>query len=246
MSAYNRAECEELAEQLMGDMKTATVCIRFVTRAAGGQPATVDGVKAFVEHHLGLIGTQAEAAVKRIMREEVQDEKKSDALDASNELDERESYGLNIVRKTKKGDCFIGTWMVRAMLKASASRLELFKQKRGAKGDMAEAMLVKPHGRSAIAGIQEIVVLVDGKPYRGGIYERFMGRVGTPQGQKSIVHDSEIIPVGGEIELLVHWPAKRVLPDDMAAIWGLAQRIGLGSVKAMECGRFEIVSLDIK
>lgn len=245
MSAYSREECEELADQLMGDTKTASAHIRFVTRAAGGQPASVDGVKAFVEHHLGLIGEDAEAAVKRIMREEIQDEKKADALDASNEIDERESYGPNIVRKTADGDCFIGTWMVRAMLKASASRLELFKQKRGAKGDLAEAMLVKPAGRSAIAGIQEIVVLLDGKTYRGGIYERFMGRVGTPQGQKSIVHDSEIIPIGAEIEVSVHWPAKRISQDDMAAIWGLAQRIGLGSAKAMECGRFEIVSLDI-
>lgn len=244
MGAWTGERCELVMEELMGEPKLATAKLRFVTRAAGGQPAGRDGVKAFVEFHLGLIGEEAERAVDRILKEEVGEKD----VTAGGEIAEVESYGVNIVRKTDKGDCFFGTWQVRAMLKAAASRLGIFQEKgkRGSKGDMAEAMLVKPHGRSAIAGSQEIVVLVDGKPYKGGVFEKFMGRVSTPQGQKSIVHDSEIVPAGAEIEVAVQWPAKRVTERDMAGIWGLAQRIGLGSCKAMECGRFEIVELVIE
>jgi len=241
---YSREELnEELHRVYGGNLATATVVLKFVSDVVGGQPAAPDGIKAFCEHHLHLTGTELEEAIERITTGEVRKDSGTD------EVKEVESYGVNVLRRTVDGVAYIGTWQVRAMLKQSASRLGLFQQKGkvGSKGDMAEAMKVTPHGDSAIGGIQEIAIVgPDGEPFTARQYRKFMGSVTGPSGRVSIVHDSEIAPVGSSISFQVQWPTKKIKGDDMAAVFALGQNIGLGSVKSLECGRFEIVSLSIQ
>ena len=240
MAIYETAELDELLNEKM-KMNTAIVRLRFMNEYVGGQPASRDGIAAFAEHHLGLVGEALEIAVRRIMGEEVQ------LSTGADEVDEKATYGLNVIRRTADGYAYIGTWQVRAMLKQAASRLGIFsaKGKVGSKGDMSEGMLVMPWGISGLGDHQQIVIVQGGKPFAERVYKKFMGSVQTPKGRMSIVNDAEIAPAGTEIEVRVEWPGGKLKADDMASIWALGRRVGLGSVKAMESGRFEIVSLDI-
>ena len=95
--------------------------------------------------------------------------------------------------------------------------------------------------------MQEICIIgPDGKPFTDRNYHKFMGSVSGPKGRMSIVHDSETAPIGSIIEFTVQWPTKKIKADDMAAIFALGQNIGLGSVKSLECGRFEVDKLEIQ
>ena len=239
-----------LLDELVGErMATANVVLSFTTDYAGGQPADEKAVRAFAEHHLGLAGQELEDATKRILREEVgeKDTTGTDAKGNPNEVDERESYGLCVVRRNGCGWCWVGTWQVRAMLKQAASRLGLFaaKGKVGSKGDLSEAMLIRAAGPSDMQQCDAIGVVVDRRPYSGRKYQKFMGSVQTPQGRKSIVCDHEMLPIGAELHFTVQWPSGRIKADDMARIFALSRRIGLGSVKAMERGRFAVKLLEI-
>jgi hypothetical protein len=244
-------ELERVFNEMKGPCLTANLHLRFLTRYVGGQPAGEEAIAAFVEHHLGLTGDAAEKAVKRIVTDEVQlSDNKTD------EVDEKYTYGLNVIRRTKAGMPWVGTWQVRAMLKQTASRLGLFvavkgKRKSGGKGDMAEMMIIKATGPSlAHAEKDEIqqIVLVDseGLGYDTKHYDKYRGCVSTPNGKKSIVSDVEYAPAGCEMHLSVSWPTMRIKEADMAAVWAAGQGVGLGSMKAYECGRFEVVSLDIE
>jgi hypothetical protein len=232
--------------RLMKAEAAATCRFRFVSAYVGGQPASKTGVVAFVKHHLGLVGREAEEAVDRILGEEI---RVTDGTPINGEVPEVESYGLNVIRRTEAGAAYVGTWQVRAMLKQAASRLGLFQAtgKIGSKGDMSEAMLVVPWGPSAVAGPQEIVIVgPDKKPWTDHIYEKFMGSVNTPKGRASIVHDSEIAPAGSSIYVRIEWPCKRITVRDMAGVLGLCERVALGSVKALERGRLVVEDLEIE
>jgi len=226
-----------------GKLKTAHVTARFTRDYIGGQPASIEGIKAFVKHHLHLEGEEAENAVKRIDGQEVQQ-----ISGGTDEVDEKQTYGLNVIRRTSEGFAYVGTWQARAMIKQAASRLGLFaaKGKVGSKGDLAEAMLVSPAGDSACAGSHEIIILEDGKPSVARIFKKFMGSVSTPKGRMSIVHDSEIAPAGSMIQFSVQWPSGKITESDMAAVMGLCERVGMGSVRSLEHGRFEVVELTIE
>src|SRR5688572_21727136 len=97
MTKINLEELESRYER----MTTSLVCsAEFATPLAGGQPASEDGVRAFVQHHLKLTGTDAEQAVKRILAEEVG----SKPVPAEEgELDERMTYGINVIRRNQFG-----------------------------------------------------------------------------------------------------------------------------------------------
>ena len=243
-ATYTADQLDSHMRRVLNDeLSTATVALRFTSQYVGGQPASERGIRAYVEHHMHLTGDAADQAVKRIQGEEVRKDGEGD------ELKEVEVYGLNIIRRNADNQAWVGTWQVRAMLKQSASRLGLFaaRGKVGSKGDMSEMMVVKPHGPSDKGAMQEIVIVdAAGKPFSENIHDRFMGSVSTPQGRKSIVCDSEIAPVGSQLHITVEWPSKRLKADDMAAVLGAGQRIGLGSVKSMEKGRFEVVSMTVE
>lgn len=217
----------------------AEVHCTFISNYVGGQPASQDGVEMFCKHQLGLTDeNEIKLAAGRILMQEI-GEIEPDAKEG--ELKDAQSYAVNVIRRTEAGEAFIGTWQVRAMLKQAASRLGVFTKTRGSKGDMAEMMLVHPVGNEQS---QEIVIHDrDGKPWVDPLFQTFRGCVSTPQGRKSIVHDSEVAPKGCSFSFCLRWPCSKVTKKKMLAILAAGQNIGLGSVKSLEHGRFEVLEV---
>jgi hypothetical protein len=212
------------------------------TELVGGQTAGEEGVSAYVKHHLKLTGKEAEEAVQRILREEVGER----SLDVKGgELDEKLTYGLHVIRRDSKG-AWLGNWMAKACLKAAASRIAIFTEKRGAKGDMAEMGDIRatgislrdpenPHKIYLIDPVKDIPVTT--------YYQQFKGRVTLPTGSVSIVNDCECAPPGTRFAFDFRWYGKRISGDDMADIFASAMVIGLGSAKAFERGKFKVNQL---
>jgi hypothetical protein len=238
---------QEMRRTFKDQLATAYVKIRFTTRCVGGQPGGEEGVRAYVEHHLKLTGDGADSEVNRILNVE-----NVPVEENIGELEDVVTYAVNVWPRNDAGEAWMGTWKVQAMMKQVASRMGLFsaKGKIGSKGDLSEGALITPHGDSMRGRDVEIYAI---HPSDNGvfltlderIYERFQGTVSTAQGRKSIQHDSEVIPAGWELHFKIEWPTIRIKPDDMAAIWGMAPRVGMGSVKPKHCGRFEVLGLDI-
>lgn len=237
---------KELADLYDEGTRLVTARCRFVTRCVGGQPASEDGIRAFAEHHLKLVGPELNAAVKRIMNEEIGEK---DATPETGEVKERESFGVNVVRHCPACRApYLGNWMVKACLKCAASRLGLFaaKGKIGSKGDLAEFGFVTDLSDPLATGCSPFHVHVfaeDGKSPAQTYFDRFSGRVNTPQGAKSIVHDSECLPVGARFGIKLRVPRTRLTAEDLARVFAFAQNVGLGSAKALECGKFQIDEL---
>lgn len=150
-------------------------CI-FATQLVGGQPASEEGIKAYVAHHLQLQGPEAEEAVKRILHEEVGE---TNVPSMEGELQEKRIYGVNALRRTELGP-FLGNWMVKACFKQAASRLNIFRQNRGSKGDFSEAGQVLALGASLLESEHpERIYLLspDGTSPAKTHWETFMGRL---------------------------------------------------------------------
>lgn len=214
------------------------------TELVGGQPAGPEGVTAYVKHHLKLEGEQAEEAIKRILQEEIGER---DVPSETGELKEKLTYSVNVVRRSKYGP-WLGDWMVKACLKAAASRLGIFQEKRGSKGDIAEMGTVRSNGISFMeTDHPERIYLCDksGKSPAQTYFQEFMGRVGTPQGSKSIVTDAECVATGSRFSFSLRFKPGRITQNDIVDIFACAMVIGLGSAKSFERGKFRIASLTV-
>jgi hypothetical protein len=237
---FTAADLEARYEQLSSNV----VCIaEFATQLAGGVPAAEDGIRAFVRHHLKIEDShEAESAVQRILAEEVGEKP---VPEAEGELDERLTYGVNVIRRTSVGP-YLGNWMIHACLKQAASRLKIFTEFRGAKGNFAEAGRVVPVGASKRDEAPDHIYLVDanGKPART-YWEEFKGRVQTPHGNKSVVHHTECAPAGTRFEFEFRFLMGDLSETDVADFLALAMIVGLGSVKSLGCGKFRILSAEI-
>lgn len=239
MRVYEAAELNEIYEGMT--IRAMAKCT-FETLLVGGQPAGDKELEAFCRHHLGLDGDALSAAVKRIRDQEIGEQDTT----GDGEVKEVESYGLNCLRHDDDGCCWLGNWQIKACMKQAASRLGLFQKTKGSKGDMAEMGRVHATGVSRGTRPERIRIMgPDGQPYMGRQYQKFMGRVGTPKGQMSIVHDSEIAPPGCRIEFEFRMPGKLLTEDQLVSAFSAAQVCGLGSVKALECGKFRIDKLEV-
>jgi hypothetical protein len=155
-------------------------------------------------------------------------------------------YGLNVLRADDDGGRWIGNWQIKACLKCAASRLGLFVKRQGAKGDMSEMGRLGATGMSLGTYAERIRLMhAGGTPYTGGQFRKFMGRVNTPQGAKSIVHDSEVAPAGTRFEFELRMPFVKITTEDIARVFAAAQVVGLGSARSMECGHFKIDQLEV-
>ena len=236
---------EELRQTYEQMTSLITYVGRFTADLIGGIPADPDSIRAFVEHHLKLTGEQAEEAVLRMQTEELQDR-----TQAEDEISEKLQYGVKAIRKDEGGP-FLGNWMVKACLKSAATRTGLFVAKR-VKGDWVEMGEVKPFGPSVIPGLER----TEREFCRNNIYLRnpqgdgpaqisyqeFRGSVSTPQGRKSIVVNTEIIPAGSTFGFQVRFAAGKTSEDDVRRLLAAAQVIGLGSAKSYERGKFEVMA----
>ncbi len=237
------------------DLKTAydkiatdVICMcSFVTQFVGGQPATDEGLRGFVQHHLGLEGAEADKAIARIKREELGD---MPVPSETGELEERISYGINVIRRTKIGP-YLGNWMVQACAKQAASRLGMFVDYKGTglKGGMSEAGNVSASGISLLeTDHPDKIYLIspdDSSPVKT-YYSKFQGSVTGSKGRKSIVHDSECAPPGTRFEFRFQFIGAGLKDDDIRDFLALMMVVGLGSVKSLGNGRFKIEEADIQ
>jgi hypothetical protein len=77
-------------------------------------------------------------------------------------------------------------------------------------------------------------------------YQKFMGRVNTPSGAKSIVNDAECAPAGSRFSFRFQWYDAKLTEADIVSVFAALPVIGLGSAKSLERGKFDIESLDIE
>lgn len=238
-----KVQLEEL-ENRYEKMTSSLVCsCSFATQLAGGQPASPEGVRAFVSHHLKLTSTEADEAVARILAEEI-GAKPVPAPEG--ELDERLTYGINVIRRTEHGP-FLGNWMVHACLKQAASRLKIFQEFRGSKGNFAEAGRVSAVGDSLVEPDRPdriYLIAPDGGPAPTH-FEEFKGRVQSPRGSVSVVHHSEVAPPRTRFEFEFRFLNGDLKDDDIKDFLALSMIVGLGSVKSLGCGKFLIESAEI-
>ncbi len=214
----------------------------FSTELVGGVPGNREGVTAFVKHHLKLEGEAAEEAIARIMREEIGERA---VPSETGELQEKLSYGINVIRRDENGP-FLGAHMAKACLKNAASRLAIFQQKRGSKGDLSEMGQLLAAGISALPHASPYNIYLrtpDGSKPCQTAFDTLRGRVQSPQGSKSIVNDVETAPVGTRFSFQFQFLPTKVTRDDIADIFASAMIIGLGSAKSFERGKFSINKL---
>lgn len=237
---------------------SAIVSAELATELVGGISADADGIRAFVEHHLHLKGPEAEEAINRIMKDEIgekdvpfigngEEDPDKKPKSAETELKEKLTYGVNVIRRDVHGP-WLGNWMVKACIKGAASRLALFQQKRGTKGDIAEMGLVEAWGCSRVnPNNPERIYLRDatGNNPAQTYFQQFKGRVNTPSGSKSIVNDAECAPPGSLFEFRLQWYDGKLTEANIVDIFAAGMVIGIGSAKALERGKFKVLNLDI-
>lgn len=225
--------------QEMTGEATATCTLR--TPIVGGMPANEHGIQAFIRHYLKLEGEDAAQALVRLKKQEIG---KRDIAPPEAELLELSDYNICIIRRSEFGP-WLGDWMVKACLKAAASRVGLYVAKKGAKGDIAEMGSVEAIGSSlAEADFPQRIHLVDPADQPAATYfQEFRGRISTPQGSLSIVNHKEVAPAGTRFSFSFRWFNSRIKENDIANVFAAAMNIGLGSAKSFEFGKFEINDL---
>jgi hypothetical protein len=229
MTAFAEAECET------------------VTDIVGGQPGGTPGVQAFVSHYLHLEGAEAEAAVARILNEEIGER---DVTPENGELKEKRVYGINVIRRNSHGP-YLGNWMIKAMIKQAASRVGLFVEQRssGAKGNFSEAGRVAAVGISLIDPDHSNHIYLSNAAGDGPAeteFKEFTGRVMTPSGPVSIMHHSEVAGPGSRFAFRFHFLPGKTKESDLVDVFAMTMVCGLGSVRSLECGKFKINKLSVE
>lgn len=216
---------------------------QLATELVGGMPADEDGLRAFGRYHLGLDGDELEAAVRRISKEEIGERNETPVL---GEVEEKRVYGVNVIRRTQFGP-YLGNWMIKACIKQAASRIKVFSDIRGTKGNFSEAARVYAVGESLVEPDNpERIYLIgpDCAPAKTE-FKEFMGRVNGPKGATSIIHHSECAPPGTLFSFEYRFLSSGVKEQDLADVMSMAMVCGLGSVKALERGKFRILDCEI-
>jgi hypothetical protein len=216
----------------------------FATELVGGQPADEAGIRAYVKHHLKLENEEAEAAVQRILHEEIEN-----TTPPEGEIPEGKLYGLRAIRKDEEGWPYLGDWMIKAAIKVATSRLFIFQQLLGSKGGFAEAGRVRGWQYSAHKEHPNFVYLcnqtADGPAHT--YFKEFMGRVTTAKGPMSIVHQSECVPPGSRFAFEFRFmTAKDLKQDHIESMLALLMIVGVGSARSLECGKFRIEKAEIE
>lgn len=232
----------QLAERYEHLTAVAVAECVLATDLLGGMTADAEGISRFVQHHLGLTGEEAAAAIKRIMAEEIGEREVSSE---EGELRERLAFGVHIIRRDEGGP-WLGGWMLQANLKAAASRLGIFQDQKGSKGDLSEMGAVSAYGISARSPDRlERVYLVgsdDDGPART-FFQQIKGRVQTPSGSKSIVSETETAPAGSRFAFQFRFRDSKLNESDVVDIFASAMTIGLGSGRSIGFGKFRIERL---
>lgn len=231
-------------EKRYSEMTCSVVCsCEAVTPLVGGVTASEVGVRAFVTHHLGITDEQeAQKTYERIMAEEMGEKP---VPSETGELQERLSYGINQIRRTAIGP-YLGNWMIHANIKTAMSRLGMFSEMIGTKGNVAEGGIVYPAGISKLDDRPDCIYLIaaDGTPATT-YYEEFKGRVQSPRGSTSIIHHSECVPAGTRFEYEFKFIKGKLKESDIKDLLALSMIVGIGSVKSLGHGKFRIIDAEV-
>jgi len=156
-------------------------------------------------------------------------------------------YQVNVMRRTQLGP-YLGAHMVQACLKQAASRLGIFSDMKGTKGDLSEGGRVRAVGISARDLRDDRIYLIDPDEdlpaeTRWG---QFQGNVRTPQGGKSIQHHSEYVGAGVRFEFVLEFVNGNGLKaEDVRDLLALAMICGLGSCRSLGHGHYRIDQAEI-
>ena len=226
-----------------GQTKRATIHICTTREVVGGLPADEAGILALVKNHLKITDEKEQKkAVKRIMKEEIGE---TDVTPEEGALGDSSIYGVCVVRRSEHG-VWLGDWMFKAMIKQSATQVGMFAKKHGTKGHVAEAGRIQAHGPSKLGNPYEIYAVDgDGNPTKT-YFKEFKGNVSTPMGRRSIVSHKECIPVGTHFHFTFDWVGRKLDGNDLSEIFAMARQVGVGSAKAYETGKFEVVSYECR
>jgi hypothetical protein len=261
MKTFNASELRQVYESMTGSIRCQCT---LSTEMVGGQPADERGVRAFVEYQMKVQPTIANpdwhdgspATVHELLKNEEFEKLVHQVMGEigdrevappEGELAEKITYGVNVIRHDENGP-WLGDWMVKACMKQAASRLNLFFSVKGTKGDMAEAGEVRAAGISAIGKHQQRIYVrtSDGSLPAPTYFQRFPGRVSTPQGSTSIVRDSECIGAGNRFEFEFRILPERFKENDIVQMLALAQNFGIGSTRSLERGKFVIDQAEVE
>lgn len=233
----------DLSERYSAMTASVVALCEAVTPIVGGLTASENGVRAFVTHHLGITDpAEIEATVKRIQREEMGEKP---VPSETGELQEQLTYGINVIRRTELGP-YLGNWMIHANLKTAASRLGMFSEMKGMKGNLAEGGVILPFGISKRDDRPDCVYLVDAEGHPATTYfDEFKGRVSSPRGSVSIIHHSECVPAGTRFEYEFKFIIGKLKESDIKDFLALSMIVGMGSVKSLGNGKFRIISAEV-
>jgi hypothetical protein len=239
MTTFNYEELQTAYEDRTSAIRVEAI---FSTEMVGGQPAGQEGVEQYVKHHLHLEGDEAAKAVKRILHEEIEN-----VAPEEGELPEGKLYGLRALRRTASGP-YIGDWMIKANLKNSASRLDIFKSLKGTKGNFAEAGRCRAWSYSLVEPQNPHLIFLRNSTDAPAhcFHKEFMGRVQTPSGPVSIVHQAECIEAGSRFAYEFRFPKGKLKEDDMRDVLAMSMIVGLGSARSLERGKFRIEKAEIE
>ncbi len=238
-----RLTYEDLEKRYAEMTARVIVTCQAVTPIVGGVTASETGVRAFIRHHLGIAdATEAQEAYERILREEIG---ARDIAPETGELKEQLTYGINVIRRTDVGP-YLGNWMIHANIKTAMSRLGMFAEMKGTKGNMVEGGMVKPHGQSKRDDRPDCVYLMapDGTPATT-YFEEFKGRVSSPKGSVSVIHHSECVPAGTLFEYEFSFLRGKLKDEDITDWLALSMIVGFGSVKSLGHGKVRILEAEI-
>ena len=215
----------------------------FGTQLVGGLPADRDGLAAFVKHYLKITDPkEAEEAIARISRDELGVKTTTPPL---GEYEERESYGVRVIRRTEFG-YYIANHQLKACSKQAASRIGVFVDTDRSKGAFAESSRLYAIGDSLReADHPERIYLTLPEGVTRPEFQEFTGRVSTPTGQQSIVHHSEVVPPGTKFSFEWRLVPDLLKPEDIRDTLAMMMICGCGSAKSLECGRYRILSAEI-
>jgi hypothetical protein len=214
----------------------------FAAPCVGGVPADEDGIRAFIKHVMRIDKPdEIEAMLRRIKSEEIGEKRVDQAED---ELEEKLTYGVNVIRRTKHGP-WIGNWMIQANLKCAVSRLGHFVHVKGLKGGMAECGHAIPYGQSKKDEDNRHIYLYNGDKEVETYWDQCRGVVNTPKGKQSIVRDQECAKPGTKFAYEFRFVGQKKFDlEAMLDSLAMAMIIGIGSSKSLGNGNYKIVNFE--
>lgn len=232
-------------EKRYAEMTASVTCeCEAVTPLVGGLTASETGIRSFIKHHLKITDeAEAQRAYERIQKEELG---QRDIAPETGELKEQLTYGINVIRRTQIGP-YLGNHMIHANIKTAMSRMNIFVELRGTKGNVAECGLVLPWGPSQRDSRMDCVYLYgqDREPATT-YFDEFKGRVSSPKGSVSVIHHSECVPPGTRFAFQFRYLRGKLKTDDILDTFAAAMMVGMGSCKSLGNGKFRILEMDIQ